>query len=381
MLKINNSSILYKFLFLMLLIGIISNKLGIFTYGMILTFLGLIIFFKLKKNQINSKVLIFFLFGLFILYSNFIYQLLYYGYNNLYFIQFFGSQILFIFLFSFFIEINTFIENYMSKFLFISLLLFSLVISVDYILIDNGLTSLQLAYTENTPAPYLTKPLGLFAQFSVNSTYSVVFYMLFLHFEKKQKSSINITLFLLVTLIIILQNSGTGYIAYLLLIITILYRYLLLRVVLVPLIILSSIFIIQSNIIQKISIDYFYFLFDYFYGIVNVSYIENIHNVYDILLGIDGKYNLPIDFGPIFMIGKVGFLYFLFYSTVLLYMIYKAPSKYLRMVIFILIFGNLHYPTLFYPIMNVLMPILFIYLINKKNIKKANLSSQGILNV
>lgn len=166
------------------------------------------------------------------------------------------------------------------------------------------------------------------------------------------------------TLIVVLQNSGTGYIAYLLLVMTILYRYALTRYFLLPLIMIASVFIIESNIIQKVSSEYLYFLFEYFYNIVNISYFQNIHGIADVLFGIDGKYNLPIDFGPIFMIGKVGLLYFVFYSMVLFYMIYKSSSRYFSMAIFILAFGNLHYPTLFYPIMNILIPILFLHILN-----------------
>lgn len=364
MYKISNSITLCSFLFLMLFIGVISNKSVFLAYGLIVAFIVVFTFFKFKASQISPNILFFSLLGLLILYSNLMYQLFYYDHNNLYYIQFFGSQIFFFLLFSFFTQINHFVEKYMSKFLLVCLSLLAIVITVDYILIEIGLISYQLSYTDDTPHSYLSKPLGIFAQFSVNSTYAVVFYMLYLYFNQEQKSSSNVILFLLVTLVVILQNSGTGYIGYLLLVMTILYRYALTRYFLAPLVIIASIFILESNTIQKVSSEYLYYLFEYFYNIVNISYFQNIHGVSDVLFGINGKYNLPIDFGPIFMIGKVGLLYFVLYSMVLFYMIYKSSSRYFSMAIFILAFGNLHYPTLFYPIMNILVPILFLHILN-----------------
>lgn len=369
MYKISNTTTLYSFLFLMLFIGVISNKSAFLAYGLIVAFIVVFTFFKFKTSQISPTILFFCLFGLLILYINLMYQLFYYDHNNLYYIQFFGSQILFFLLFSFLTQINHFVEKYMSKFLLISLVLLATVIIIDYVLIEIGLVSYQLSYTDDTLHAYLSKPLGIFAQFSINSTYAVVFYMLYLYFNKKQKSSSNIILFFLVALVIILQNSGTGYIAYLLLIMTILWKYSLTRYFLIPIIIIASIFIVESNIIQKVSSEYLYFLFEYFYSIIDISYFQNIHGITDVLFGIDAKYNLPIDFGPIFMIGKVGLLYFIFYSLILFYMIYKSSSRYFSMAIFILAFGNLHYPTLFYPIMNILLPILFLHIFNIDKLK------------
>lgn len=195
MYKISNTTTLYSFLFLMLFIGVISNKLGSLAYGLIVAFIVVFAFFKFKASQISPNILFFSLFGLLILYSNLVYQLFYYEHNNLYYIQFFGSQILFFLLFSFLTQINHFVEKYMSKFLLVSLSLLAIVITIDYVLIEIGLVSYQLSYTDDTPHAYLSKPLGVFAQFSVNSTYAVVFYMLYLYFNQEQKSSSNIILF------------------------------------------------------------------------------------------------------------------------------------------------------------------------------------------
>jgi len=127
-------------------------------------------------------------------------------------------------------------------------------------------------------------------------------------------------------------------------------------------------YIIQSDVIAKLSSEYLVYLYDYFLEIFKITYSDNVHNIFDFLFGIDGNYNFPIDFGPMFMIAKVGFLYFFLYSLIIFYMIYKSPDRYFRMAIISLVVANIHYPALFYPIMNVLLPILFIYLIKFKEV-------------
>jgi len=66
----------------------------------------------------------------------------------------------------------------------------------------------------------------------------------------------------------------------------------------------------------------------------------------------------------LFLIAKVGLLYFILYSIAIFYLVYKSHNNYIRMAILILILSNIHYPVLFYPIMNILLPILMIYALN-----------------
>lgn len=366
MLKISQATIFYNFLLLILFIRVISSKSEMIGYLLILLFIVILSFLKSKPKQISKNQLLFYLSGLLILYFNYIYQLMYYEYNNLYFIYFFGSQIIFFIYFGFFIQVDYFIKTYVSSFLFIGVVALACVVVSDYIMIENGLIHYQLVYNEYTSRSYLTKPLGLFAQFSINSSYSVVFFLLYLHFSKMQNKKNNIFLFALVTTTIILQDSGTGYVAYFLLLVVLLYKIAFTKYILTPLLALCSFIIVKANLIEKISAEYILYLYKLSQNILEESYLKNVKSIWDILFGIDGNYNMTIDLGPVYMIAKIGLLFFLFYSAILIYMIYLAPSRHIRIAIIILAFTNLHYPALFYPVMNVLLPILFIYLLNHK---------------
>lgn len=362
MYKIYNYSIVYKLLLFIPFVGIIANNLNpVFSYIAIIFFGVMLLLFKVKLNQ-TTKIPIFvssiFLLNLYIV---FLYQLIVYDFVNLYFIQFFGSQLFFYFLFVLFVNIKEFSTKYLHKIFEFMVYLTAFFIVIDFILLTNGMVSSQLMYKPEALS-YIGKPLGLFGQFSINTTYAVVFYMLYISFQRVRNVKKNIILFLLVTLIIILQDSGTGYVMYLLLLFTIFYKSFIFRFIYIPIIIISMLYIIQNNLVAKLSLDYLVFLYKYFVEIFKVTYFDNIHNIFDFLFGIDGNYNFPIDFGPMFMIAKVGFLYFLLYSLVIFYMIYKSPDRYFRMAIISLVIANIHYPALFYPVMNVLLPILLIYI-------------------
>ncbi|WP_419770615.1 MAG: hypothetical protein ACNI3C_02145 [Candidatus Marinarcus sp.] len=371
MFKLNHSNIFYKFLLFMPFVAIISNKLSpIIAYAIIGCFLLSFLFFKIQFNQLKIGLLLYLFFLTIILYISFIYQQLQYDFNNLYYIQFFGSQLLLLFIFTLFININYVNNIYLKSFFktLIYIVFFSVIL--DYILLQNGMFESQMMF-KAAASSYHGKPLGIFGQFSINSSYIVIFYMLYLSFENKLNKTLCMFLFSLVTVTVLLEDSGTGYIVYCLLIITIFYKFKIVRYIFLPMGVIIVYFIIQSNLVTKISYTYLNFLYQYFNEILNVNYVSHIHTISDILFGIDGNYNFPIDFGPLFLIAKVGFLYFIFYSIAIFYMIHKAPDRYFKMAIISLVLGNIHYPTLFYPIMNVLLPLLFIYVINFK---------KGILN-
>jgi len=141
MYKISNIVTLYNFFFLMLLIGIISNKFGIVSYALIVCFIVVFTFFKIKINQLNPIAL---------------------------FPAFFGSQILF--LLGFYNQLESFMEQYFTKFLSFSLLILAINIVVDYILLNFDMSFLQLIYK---PEAYS------YVGNSLNSIYAVVFYMIY----------------------------------------------------------------------------------------------------------------------------------------------------------------------------------------------------------
>ncbi|OHD96493.1 MAG: hypothetical protein A3E21_00855 [Sulfurimonas sp. RIFCSPHIGHO2_12_FULL_36_9] len=366
MYKINNIELTYILLLFMPFIAIISHRLSsLIAYVAIAFFILLLLFFKSKQNQVSKLTLIYSVLMLSSLYLSFIYQQLEYSFNNLYYIQFFGSQLLFFLGFGVFVNIKSFIIVHLENlFEIIIFLIFGFVL-FDFIMINIGMMTSQLMFMVDASS-YYGKPLGLFGQFSITSTYIVVFYMLHLSFKSNTNKIKSIILFFLTTLTVLLQDSGTGYIVYMFLIITIFYKSIVFRYLTIPMIFFIFIFFVQSNLISKISYDYFNYLYKYFDEIFTIVYMNNVHSIIDFLFGIDGNYIFPIDFGPLFIISKVGFLYFILYSIAIFYMIYKAPDRYIKMAIFLLVLSNIHYPTLFYPIMNVLLPILFIYVTNYK---------------
>jgi len=368
MYKIHSDSLLYKFLLFTPFVAIISLNLNpMFAYGIVVFFIVLMLFFRININQITRTQLVVIALLVFNLYVVYIYQLLVYNFLSAYFIQFFGSQVLFFLIFTLFLNIKELHFRKMPNYFEILVYLSVFFILIDFILLSNGMSSSQLMYKAEAKS-YDGKPLGLFGQFSINSTYLVVFYLLYLSFKKVISIKKNIFLFLLVTFGIILQDSGTGYIVYLFLLLTIFYKSFFFRFLIIPLILVAMFYIIQSNIITKLSSEYIMFLYDFFIEIFKITYFDNVHNIFDFLFGIDSNYDFPIDFGPMYIIAKVGFLYFFLYSLIIFYMIYNSPDRYFRMAMISLVIANIHYPALFYPIMNVLLPLLLIYVLKFKEL-------------
>ena len=376
-LKIPNSYLVYIFLLFMPFVGILSNNGGtVLSYGFIIVFTITLLFFKIQLKQLSGFFLFYISLMMLALYFNIIYQQLEYSFNNTYFLQFFGSQLFFFLLFYFFANIKLIHQKYLSRFFKFMVILIFISVLIDYILLNSGFTTAQLMYQADAFS-YHNKPLGIFGQFSINSTYIVVFYMLYRSMQERSKN--NYMLFFMVTITIILEDSGSGYIAYLLLLTTIMYTYSLLKYTFIPITIII-LYLISNNTVSKLSVDYLQFLYDYFTEIVQITYIDSIYTLNDVLFGIDGNFDFPIDFGPMFMIAKVGLVYFILYNIAILYLIFKAKSIYFKMAIYILIVSNMHYPTLFYPIMNVLLPILMMYAMNKQKSQKVILFTKGSLN-
>jgi hypothetical protein len=364
MLKFQSGNLLYKLLVFMPFVGVISNKLNpIISYSVIIIFMFLFSFFKIKQNQISQAIFFYTLTMISVLFSSCIYQQLQYNNHNLYYIQFFGSQIIFFLLFCFFVDIKYFIDEYAQKFLRMVIYLIFLFVLLDYILISIGAMQNQFMFKLDAYS-YYGKPLGLFGQFSITSSYVVALYMLYLSFNKNDSSKIKIILFIFTSLTVILQDSGTGYIVYFLLLVTIFYKSIIFRYLFIPIVFFVFLYIVNNNLFYKISYDYFVWLLDFFYKIFEQTYLNNLNNLFDFLFGIEEDGKFPIDFGPLFIIAKVGFFYFILYSLMIYYMIYKAPNRYIRMALFSLLFANLHYPAFYYPMMNLLLPVIFIYILN-----------------
>lgn len=252
----------------------------------------------------------------------------------------------------------------------------SLLIFIDYLLLLNGMGTSQIMYKPDAHT-YATKPMGIFGQFSINSSYIISSYLFWLSIEKDVSYIKKIIVFLLVSIAIFLQDSGTGYFLYFILLFSLLWKYRSFKFIFMPFVMVVIYLIIYHGIIEKISYENIQILVNFFIAIIEYDYIVNINSFMDFLFGIDGNYNMKIDLGPLFLIAKLGFLYFLLYSIGLIYFLYIAPDFYFKIAIICLIVANLHYPALFYPIMNIVLPILFIYSINHKKQRIQNVQNNN----
>ena len=250
-------------------------------------------------------------------------------------------------------DLNIFLKEYLNRILTFYILAFSISIIVDYVILHSILDiSLQPMYDEFSHS-YMKRPFGITGQPSVNSTLLVFFYSFFLGTKSKSK-----ILFIFVTLGVVLQGSGSGFIAYLMLLVAMLrntnHINKLVIYLLLPLIFLTL--QLNSDFLFKISHEYIQSMIQVFIAQTQ-EWLNSINSYSEILFGGNSS---GIDFGIIFLISNVGLVYFLVLSSLFMYLILKADSHYYRMAIYILLIGNLHYPVLFYLIMAFVLPM-FIY--------------------
>ena len=105
---------------------------------------------------------------------------------------------------------RVFAEKYWNKLLRFYILVFSLSIMIDYYILHSALDiSLQPMYREDDWS-YFTRPFGITGQPSVNSVLLVFFYALLLSRGSFDESKL---FFLLMVIGVLLQGSGSGFIA------------------------------------------------------------------------------------------------------------------------------------------------------------------------
>ncbi len=374
MLRFKKTSIVYAFYLIILFFNIITNRISsglvYLTVGSFLAFLFFDNFARDKKVKFNFKYGLFCLLALvFYSYSHF-YQKGTYLYSNLYFLQFFGFQFVMLFVLFSSTSLNNFFKKHYASLLSWYVVIIFASIFIDYLIIKLGFPlSLQPMYRAELES-YMDRPFGLFGQPSVNSTLLVFFYLLGL-FEGAFSKTTNKFLFVLVTLGVVFQGSGSGFVSYLFLLICLCYQKMILRVTLIPFVSVAIAVVISQNLIQKISWKYISFLMEYFWDIILLS-LSKFESVMDLLFGMDGNIDFPIDFGPIFMIAKVGLFAFLIYYSVFFYLFFKIKNSYFRYAIVVLFFGNLHYPVMFYPAMNFFLPLLIFKLLSSEHQLKLN---------
>jgi len=249
-------------------------------------------------------------------------------------------------------DLNIFLKEYLNRILTFYILAFSISIIVDYVILHSILDiSLQPMYDEFSYS-YYKRPFGITGQPSVNSTLLVFFYSFFLGTKSKSK-----ILFIFVTLGVVLQGSGSGFISYLMLLVAMLRNTNHInKLVIYLLSLLILLTLLNSGFLNKISYEYIQKMIQVFIYQTQ-EWLNSINSYSEILFGGNSS---GIDFGIIFLISNVGLIYFLVLSSLFMYLILKADSHYDRMAIYILLIGNLHYPVLFYLIMAFVLPM-FIY--------------------
>ena len=82
-----------------------------------------------------------------------------------------------------------------------------------------------------------------------------------------------------------------------------------------------------------------------------------------------GGISSNIDFGPLYLISNVGFIYFISLISLFIYLILISQNHYERMSIYILLVGNLHYPVIFYMTMVFILPIFIFKVIGNMDSK------------
>jgi membrane protein len=247
-----------------------------------------------------------------------------------------------------FIDIKKIVETKLSQYLTYLIILISFSIFIDFLLLNVfNMIHLQPMYRGEDAYSYLDRPFGLFGQPSINTAILVGALLLKRFIDKKNSLILN----LLAISAIIAQGSGTGFISLLIYIIALLWekhKILLIFGTLILSVILY--YIITSEVIPKIGLEYLIFSYYYFKYLI-VDFFKYTPTE-DLWIGFSSFSDITIDFGPIFMISKVGLLYFIVYTMYLLLIFYKEKSVIFRFFIISLALSNLHYPVMFYVIMH-----------------------------
>jgi hypothetical protein len=354
-LVIEKNFLFYIFLLIVPFFNIIIHRYDL-KIVLIITILFVVFnlfFYKVQSFRRGQEPLLFILFFLTIsLFFSETHSLIIMDQSNFKAIRFFGLFLVFL-IYSFLtFNLNIFLKKYLNKILTFYILTFSISIIVDYIILHSILDiSLQPMYSKYAYS-YMDRPFGITGQPSVNSILLVFFYSFLL--SNKEKSKI---LFLFVTVGIALQGSGSGFIAYLMLLVAMLknvnHIYKSVIYLLLPLIFLT---LLDGDFLNKISYEYVQRMIQILTSQTQ-EWLDSINSYSEILFGGTSS---GIDFGIAFLISNVGLVYFFVLSSFFMYLILKADSHYDRMAIYILLIGNLHYPVLFYLLMVFVLPM-FMY--------------------
>lgn len=252
---LSKSKILFTLFLFLPFTHIVNMKLSlVYAYGIIFTliiYILLVILFQKEYKIRKSPILFLASFNIVIifLYHSVILQ------ESLYSFIFFCTGMLFTILISFYKNLFDFIQLYYRKLALYYFLVIFFSIFIDFIFLKSGNPHFQLMY-DVTRSGYLYRPLGVFGQPSINSGLLVVFYLLYMYKTKDEGIKLSFfkkySLFAMLTLGIIVQGSGTGFLIYSM---YILFRYYNNPYLLIFLFV-GIVGILFSNVIDKMSLEY-----------------------------------------------------------------------------------------------------------------------------
>lgn len=295
-----------------------------------------------------------------LLFTSVIYEI-----QNTYYIRFYG--LFFGIAFLFFIKgTATSYYYFLSRYIKYLIYLITISILIDFLLMSFGFVELQPMFSIEQYS-YHTRPFGIFGQPSVNSSllcFLYLFYNSLYSINKNEKD----TLFIVITIGCLLQGSGSGFLSYFF---VLLYKYgtekhavriskkLILFFILA---VISLTYLILSNAVEKISLNYMKELYEFSVWELWYPYVISIRNVTYILWGVPNT-DISIDLGPLFIIATVGVVYFIYLTIVFFYLFKKSKQLSMKFAIVLLLVANLHYPVMFYFIMNFLWFYIFYHII------------------
>lgn len=333
----------------------LSSVIVYIVITLLLTFSFILNLYKPKSITVEEKRLFFAFIPIFLLSIGYLISTLFFYIENFDSVLFFLQTPILVSLIPLFIDIRKIIEVKLSRYLTYIIILISVSIFIDFLLLNVfNLIHLQPMYRGEDAYSYLDRPFGLFGQPSVNTAILVGVLLLKRYIDKKNSLFLNIVSILA----IIAQGSGTGFMSLLIYIIALLWekhKVLLFFGSIIISIILY--YIIVSEFIPKIGLEYLTFTYYYFEHLI--IYFFKYTSTEDLWLGFTNYSDITIDFGPIYMISKIGLLYFIAYSIYLLLIVSKVNSSTFRFFIISLALSNLHYPVMFYVIMHFIWIVIY----------------------
>lgn len=292
-----------------------------------------------------------------------------YSIDNFYFYRFYCLSFFLLPIFFIWGNSECFIHDKLLGLLKYYIVLISSSIVLGALLKAFGLDSLEPMYDVELYT-YLTRPFGIFGQPSVNSCLLCFFYLFHRSATKLFSDSYLLGkdwLFFVVTLGVIFQGSGSGFISYTFVLLAKFsgknYKIPWFRICLISILTIIVLYqIVLSGVIDKISIEYIEYLMDFVNDDLIYPYKKMIKNTAFLLWGVP-EFPLSIDLGPLFMLGTIGLVMTTFIFLFLIYMLNKTNSLDMKIGFLSLIVGNLHYPVMFYMIMHFMWYIIIYYVL------------------